>query len=466
MKDIFYKLKTIDGKNKIVLKNTIGAFAIKGVALVISFLTTPAFIKYFNNNIILGVWYTLFSVLIWFLNFDLGIGNGIRNNLVKAFSTNDRGEAKKLISSGLFSIITVSLLLIVVGVIAIFSIDLNWLFNVDNGTISKNTLVLSVCFVFGSIMVRFCLTTISSIFYALQKSAINNFLALCVSVLQLLYVVIFRFQNAEQALLYLSIAYLIISNLPVVIAAIILFCTTLKDCRPSFKSVDEKTTKEILNIGGIFFFCQIAYMLIANTNEFLITKLFAPQYTTEYSFYYKLTSLIFIAVTLAMTPIWSVVTKAMVEKDFRWLCKLLRIIKLVGLAAIVFEFALIPIMQPIMNIWLGEDVVTINYYIAVAFACFGGAFLYSSMLSTIVCGMARMKLQLVFYTVGVVFKFVFTILAAKVFGLNWDIVVWSNAIILIPYCIAQQIDLDIYLRKQIKQYDKTREVQKDVTVQE
>ena len=137
-------LKNTSPKNKIILKNTIGAFAIKGVALVISFLTTPAFIKYFNNNIILGVWYTLFSVLIWFLNFDLGIGNGIRNNLVKAFSTNNRGEAKKIISSGLFSIIIVSLLLIVVGVIAIFSIDLNWLFNVDNGTISKNILVLSV----------------------------------------------------------------------------------------------------------------------------------------------------------------------------------------------------------------------------------------------------------------------------------------------------------------------------------
>ena len=60
-------LKNTSPKNKIILKNTIGAFAIKGVALVISFLTTPAFIKYFNNNIILGVWYTLFSVLIWFL---------------------------------------------------------------------------------------------------------------------------------------------------------------------------------------------------------------------------------------------------------------------------------------------------------------------------------------------------------------------------------------------------------------
>ena len=64
---IIDKLRNLDENNRIILKNTGGAFAVKGASLVISFLTTPAFIRYFNNDVLLGVWYTLLSVLIWFL---------------------------------------------------------------------------------------------------------------------------------------------------------------------------------------------------------------------------------------------------------------------------------------------------------------------------------------------------------------------------------------------------------------
>lgn len=88
-------VKNLNPNEKIIVKNTFWAFVVKGGALVVSLFTTPAFIRYFNNNTILGVWYTLLSVLIWFLNFDLGLGNGIRNNLVKAYAENDEDGIKK-----------------------------------------------------------------------------------------------------------------------------------------------------------------------------------------------------------------------------------------------------------------------------------------------------------------------------------------------------------------------------------
>ncbi len=448
---IIDKLRNLDENNRIILKNTGGAFAVKGASLVISFLTTPAFIRYFNNDVLLGVWYTLLSVLIWFLNFDLGIGNGIRNNLVRAFGNRDRGEAKRIISSGVVSITAVSLLLTLAGTLALFTIDLNWLFNVSPEMISGRALLMSAVCVFLSIMLRFCLTTVSSVFYALQKSAVNNFLSLCVSVLQLLFVLIVHFDDPERALTALSVAYLLISNLPVLVAAVVVFSTSLKDCRPNLRYVDRTRTKEILNIGGIFFFCQICYMLIANTNEFLITKLFAPEYTTLYSFYYKIASLSSMVITLAMTPVWSIVTKALVEKNFVWLNSLYKKIKLVGIGAVAVQFLSVPLIQIIMNLWLGRGTVEVDYLIAVAFACFGSAFVYSGMLSTVVCGMSRMKLQAICYAAGVVFKLAFCVIAAKFFTVNWSIVVWSNAIILIPYCVAQQIDLNRYFKKRIRE---------------
>lgn len=83
---VWNKYKHLGENSKIVIKNVFESFVVKGLSLIVSFATTPLFIKYFNDNMVLGVWYTLLSVLIWFLNFDLGLGNGIRNNLVKAFT--------------------------------------------------------------------------------------------------------------------------------------------------------------------------------------------------------------------------------------------------------------------------------------------------------------------------------------------------------------------------------------------
>lgn len=449
VKNIIDKLKKLERNDLIVLKNTFFAFLIKGIALVISFLTTPAFISYFDNNEILGVWYTMLSVLTWFLNFDLGIGNGIRNNLTIALSKNDKKKAKYIISSGIFISGIVSLILLAIGIGLLSLINLNKFLNISENLISYQTLYISAILVLIAIVLRLVLTSVSAVFYAIQKSSVNNFLSLCVSVLQLLFVLIFRFDDIEKSLIYLSLAYMLFSNFPIIFGGIIVFCTKLKDCRPSIYYIEKKYIKIVLSIGGIFFFCQILYMLIINTNEFLITSFFGPKYTTEYTFYYKISSLISMITTLAMTPIWSVITKAMTEKKWNWLSSLYKKIKKIGFLIIMFEFLLIPFMQIIFDLWLGKNVIHIDYLIAFAFACFGSVFVYSSMLSTIVCGMAKMKLQTVCYTIGVVFKFIFIFLISR-FTDNWSIVVWVNTIILFPYCILQQIWLDKYFEKKIK----------------
>lgn len=439
-------LKVLSTNNKIIVKNVIGAFAIKGIALAVSFFSTPIFIAYFNDNKVLGVWYTLLSVLIWFLNFDLGIGNGIRNQLTKALVRNDRYEIRQILSSGLFSTGSVTTILTTMGVLLLRTIDLNSLFGIPPGVIGNEVLFQSALFIFIALMLRFLLTFVSSIFFSLQKSAVNNFLALCVSVLQLLYVLCFRYSNAEDALLNLSLAYLLISNLPILIAGCIVFMTALKDCRPRMKYVDKRIIKQVMGIGSVFFACQILYMLIINTNEFLITRLFGSQYTTEYTFYYKITSLISMFVMLALTPVWSVVTKAQEEKNYSWLWKLLKAIERGGLAIVALQFMMLPCLQFIMDIWLGKGIVEVELATALAFVCFGSVFTYSSMLSTIVCGMARMKLQLICYLIGVALKFAVVIGLSDVVG-NWGIVVWSNVLVLLPYCVLQQVDLNRYLKR-------------------
>lgn len=440
------RFKNMDVNSKIVFRNTVASFLIKGGSLCLSLFTTPALIRYFNNNTILGVWYTLLSVLAWFLNFDLGIGNGIRNNLVKDFSNNDYASARKTISSGLASNGLVTAVLAFAGIVLIKLVDLNWLFNVGEDIISYEILTKSAVIVFLGIMLRFFLSCISSVFYALQMSAVNNFLALCVSGLQLVFVTLIQPHNSEQGLLILSMGYAIISNAPVCIAGIIVFSTRLKECRPAIRFIDKLNVKKVMGVGTAFFICQIAYMLLMNTNEFLISNLWGPQYTTEYTLYYKLTSLISMVTSLAMTPIWSVVTKAMAEQNYDWVTKLYKKLQIVAVIAMVVQFGFIFVQQFVMDIWLGQESIRVKYSTAVAFACFGSVFIYSSILSTVVCGMARMRLQMACYSIAVLVKFLVVYTMAPVIN-DWTIVVWSNVLVLLPYCVLQKIDLERYLRR-------------------
>lgn len=434
-------IRNINGNTKTIAKNAFYSFVIRGFALAISFFSTPAFIRYFQNNEVLGVWYTLLSILTWFLAFDLGVGNGIRNYLVIAIAEKKKENIKQILASGFASVIGITLILTIVGWWLICTINLNSLFNIPDNLISSEVLRKCTILVFIAIMMRFMLTTVSSIFYALQRSAVNSFLSLCVSILQFLFIIAFHYENVETALVNISWAYLLICNLPVIVAGIWVFFTDFKDCRPTIKSVTKEAAKKIMGIGLIFFFCQIFYLIIANTNEFFVSHYWSPTATADYSFYYRIIMLVSMGVSLALTPTWSMITKAYAEKNYHWLKKLYRSFQLVGYFIILAEFALVPFLQPIMDIWLGKGQLTVELSVSIAFACFGATFLYSSMLSTIVCGLAKMKLQFWCYGIGSLLKIAFIIIIARISS-DWAWVVWSNVFILLPYCVLQQLQLN------------------------
>jgi O-antigen/teichoic acid export membrane protein len=435
------KYSSMSNNTKVVAKNTLYAFTIKGFALAISFFSVSLFIKYFNNNEVLGVWYTSLSVLTWFLTFDLGIGNGIRNHLVKALSENNRLKMKEIISSGLVATLAVTMLLTIVGFIILSSFNLNGLLNVSTDVIDARSLQKCVYLVFIALMMRFMLTIVSSIFYSLQRAAVNNFLALCVSILQLVYILIFRFDDAAKSLVNISLAYLFISNIPIAIAGIYIFLTELKDCRPSLQQVTKGTIEKIMSIGAIFFSCQIFYLIIVQTNEFFISHFWSPQNTAEYSFYYRMSMLLSMIISLGLTPLWSMITKAYSEKNYQWVSQLYRVIKMLGIALLIIQFAFVPFLQTAMNLWLGEGVLQVQLVTSLAFASFGATYIYSSMLSTLACGLAKMKLQFWCYGVGSILKCVLIVSFLKNLE-NWTVVIWINVLILLIYSILEHININ------------------------
>ena len=78
--------------NKGIVTNVVAAFGIKGLGMIVNMLSMPLYIDYFNDNMVLGLWFTILTVVNWILSFDVGIGNGLRNHLTKALAEKDYEE--------------------------------------------------------------------------------------------------------------------------------------------------------------------------------------------------------------------------------------------------------------------------------------------------------------------------------------------------------------------------------------
>ena len=448
--EIFQKFQQLSDKDRILFQNILGAFAVKGLSLVVSLFTLPAYMRFFKDQNVLGVWYTVLSVLTWVLNFDLGVGNGLRNKLALALAVNDQERARQVISSAYFMIGGLMLVLTAAGLTLIPLADWNGFFNVEADLISGETLAQVVRYAFIGIALQFFLRLISSILYALQKSAVNDAISLVTSVLLLTFALLAPAAAPAESLKLFSLGYVFSANLPLAVATVMVFWGPLKKCRPGRRWVNVSCAKGVLSLGGMFFFCQIFYMVIANTNEFFITQYTDPANVVEYQIYNKLFTLVGTLFMLGLTPVWSAVSRAVAEEDYLWLRRVKRQLLWLTAAAAAAEFAILPFLQILVNLWLGPEAIAIRYDYALIFALFGTAMIAQSTVSVIANGTGRIKLQMLCYGLGVVVKVVVIDLGCRLTG-EWIVVVLANALVLLPYCILQQLDLTRYIRRKLSE---------------
>lgn len=448
MRSFFARYKKLSDNNKIVVSNVAGAFVVKGFALFVTLYTLPAYIAFFNNSEVLGLWFTILSLLNWILNFDLGIGNGLRNKLATALTHKDNNLIRHYISSAYFSVGMIVILISCAFPLLLYNANLNESLNISQSILSPHALNISIIIVLIGVMLQFWFRLISSVLYALQKSSINNFLVLCTNILILLYAKFAPSGSNDSNVIAMSIVHGVAVLLPLLIASLWVFGGTLKFAIPRWKFVTQKYVREVLGLGGIFFFIQITYMIIMSTNEYLITITASNSDNIEYQAYYKLFSLGSTVFALMLTPVWSVVTKAKAENNYAWIKQTYhRFLKVGGLFCLA-EFLLIIFIKPLMNFWLGNGYIEISIPYCIYFAVFGSLMVFISILSSIANGVGRLKSQAVCFGLGAVLKVPLAILLVHISG-SWIGVLISNIVCMGIYCIAEPLIMRGYLNNQI-----------------
>ncbi len=425
----FIKLSEIDLK---IMKNIIGAFFAKGASLLVNFLLLPLYINFFHNKTVLGVWYTMLSVLNWVNLFDLGLGHGLRNKLPIAIEKQDKKYMTDLISTTYGLMILISGFILIVGEIGISKLNWNRIFNVDASIISNILLIDCVQIVFLGVVINIILKIVTSILYAMQYSAIVSFLTLIPNIIITVCLNIMPSGDLEMNLKMMSIINICAINIPYIICTFIVFKYLLKGSYFSLKNIKTDCVKDIFSIGISLLWLQLVFMVISSTNEIVISKLTSMNYVIEYQVYYRIFSTVGMAVALLLAPIWSAVTKAQVQKNFNWIKKIYKIFLLTVFVCILLELCIIPLLPWIVRIWLGESVINVNQKYALAFICSSAIFVLHNVNTSIGNGLSYFKVQMIWMTFAALVFIPLSYILVQVTG-SWIGVVVANTIALVPY---------------------------------
>ena len=363
--NIFAKIKNMQAANKEILANVIGSFGIRGLSMILSLFTMPAYIRFFQDQSVLGVWYTLLSIMTWVTYFDLGLGNGLRNKLPKCLVDNDTKSAREYIASTYISVFVLVIIWMIVGNIIISVINWNRLINIESTLIDSHTLTLTVRIVFLGIMLQFITKLITSVLYAVQRSAVVNFLTLLTTVLTLILILMSPSKDVASNLIRMAWINVIAINIPYIFATILIFVKKINNFIPQKSDFSIKKARQILNIGVVLLWLQIVFMVISNTNELLISHFANSADVVSFQAYNKIFNTISSLFTLALTPIWSAITKAQAQKKYSWIKKLYIRLLLLGVVVMGCELAVVTMLQKIVDIWLGTGYVLIESTVAV-----------------------------------------------------------------------------------------------------
>lgn len=426
--------------DKILYKNVVGTIGIKGLSIIVSFLTTSMYIAYFGESVTLGVWFTLLSILQWILTFDFGIGNGLRNKLVPCIEKNDSKAIKEYVSSGYISLSILCFIIAIISGIIIPNLDWNSILNISDSVIQDDILKITIVVTVIGLLLQFLFKTITSILYALRKNILANITTLVSSILLCCFLGFGKYLpfDSKTKLICLAFAYTITTLAPLLIVTFIVFSKLLKGYYPSLRYFKLDKAREVISLGGVFFIIQLELLVLTSTDSWFIMYLFSPEDVVSYQIYYKLFSLPTTMFALLSQPLWSSISFAFARGDVQWIKKQEVKAYYVAILASVICIVEVLLSSFIIRVWVGASACEINTSIAFWFGILsvGQLFMYAS--TSVANGISKLGCQAICNLIAVILKFTLTFTLAKMMN-HWVCVVIVETIGTFIIAIAQPI---------------------------
>lgn len=370
-------------------KNIAFSVLIKGLNIATTLILVPLTINYVSPTKY-GIWLTLSSIIGWLGFFDIGFGNGLRNKLTEAIA---KGQFKlaKIYVSTTYAILS----MIVVAILTIFfSINpfLTWS-SILNAPVSMNhELSILAMIVFLFFCMQFVLQLITVVLTANQQSAKGSLFNLLGNIFALIIIYILT-KTTSNNLVYLGISLGLAPILVLLSSSVWFYSFAYKKFAPSINYVRFRFAKNLMNLGLKFFIIQIAFVVLYQTSNIIISQLLGPAEVTPYNIAFKYFTVITMVFGIIMVPFWSAFTDAWVKQDFNWIKNTMKKLKLFWLALCVLSIIMLLLSNIIYELWVGKTI-TVPWSISISMAVYVILNAWNNIYSHFLNGVGKIKLQL------------------------------------------------------------------------
>lgn len=414
------------------------SFLFKILGIGCSFLLIPLTLHYLGEEQY-GVWMTILTVLSWLSFCDLGIGNGMRNEIIIALAKKQEKTVQEYISSSYICFFGIIIFLCII-VILFFSY-IPWIKVFNTSVISNDELYAIMLYVVIAILINLELSLINQILNAYQKSSLtvlNQFLSNFISLILTLLVVRITSNN----LLLIAIIYsfsMILSNL----IFNMYFFSRHKSFIPNIKFLKIDKIKNVTNLGIKFFIIQIAAMIFFAKDNIIITQVLGPTYVTQYNLVFKIFSVFTLAMSLLTNPLWGGFGEAYVKRDFNWIRytikKIQKIIVLLAISIFIIAF----FTPKILFIWVGD--INCDYSFIFLMAIYTILSLWNNMYAAFINATGCLRFSLYGVYILILINIPLSILLTYIYGLNGTVL--ATILTMISSAILSPIQYNLIMKK-------------------
>lgn len=409
-------------RTELIRKNIFFSFLLKGGSVLIALMLVPLTINYINP-VQYGVWLTVSTIVYWFHVMDIGLGNGLKNEVAYSLAVGDESKIKSYVSTtyAALLIIAVLIFLLFYGFSSLF----NWnaILNVSGafGLDVRNVLLL----VLGLFCIEFVLSLVNSVLTATQqvfKTSVILFIGQLIGLI-VIYVLTLTVPGNLMILVYVLAGAPIVALLA---ASFYLYNRDLKKFAPSLRAVDFRYARKLLNIGGAFFFIQIGAMVLIHSNNFIISRILGPESVTVYNVAFRLFSVLSMLFAIIIMPYWSAFTDAYAKNDLDWIKASIKKIRLIWLTLCLLGLGIFIYSGQLYKLWI-NDSVHIPTALSLCMLVYMAVYMWHTLHVYFLNGIGKIRLQLIVVLTSITVGIPLILYLGKLYGLNG--VVAGNALI-------------------------------------
>jgi O-antigen/teichoic acid export membrane protein len=199
----------------------------------------------------------------------------------------------------------------------------------------------------------------------------------------------------------------IITASPVLIFIIFSFYSFFKvypEIRPSFRDVNLELSRDLMSLGGKFFFLQFTAVILFSSSNFFIAQLYGAKEVAVYNVAFKYFQLPIFLYSILISPMWSAVTDAFVKGDYSWLKKTINYSNMLSAFFSVGILLMLLMSNTIYTVWVGKNF-HVPFILSFVIAVYSITNVFIAPYSSFINGTGKIKLTMNFTILCIVIYF-------------------------------------------------------------